>query len=88
MFLFSDMPPPNVLVINTEQDAENFIGFIEKINILSLEENILFYGLDLNALCAMQALLGIGVNPKRIHVFCEKDVSLSFNLIFNHQIKF
>jgi hypothetical protein len=63
-----------MFVINTEQDAYNFLSFIERINILLSEENIVFYGLDLNALCAMQTLLGIGVNPNRIHVFCEKDV--------------
>ena len=72
-----DTPPANMFVINTEQDAENFLIHAtseQGINVLNREENVVFYGLDLNALCAVQTMLSIGVNSNRIKIFCEKDV--------------
>lgn len=70
-----------MFVINTEQDAHNLLYFIDKNDLLNSEENVVFYGFDMNVLCAIQLLLGIGVDPNRIKVFCEKEVQ-SFLIIF------
>ena len=32
-----DIPPPNMFVINSEIDAEKFLEFIEKVDILSTD---------------------------------------------------
>lgn len=70
-----DQPPPNMFVVNGESDAENLLAYMEKNHLASSKDNVIFYGLDLNVLCTIQSIISFGIDPKRIVIFCEKNVS-------------
>ncbi|CAF0802788.1 unnamed protein product [Brachionus calyciflorus] len=68
-----DEPPENMFVLNSEVEAENVLQFMEKYKIEQMKESVVVYGLDLNALCAIQTLIQYGISPSRFIVVCDKN---------------
>lgn len=75
-----DQPPQNMFVINNEVEAENLLRFMQMFKIEANSENILLYGMDLNSLCAMQAMIQYGIDPNRFIVVCQNNVRIFLNL--------
>lgn len=71
-----DQPPQNMFVINNEVEAERFLRYLELSKIESIDDNIVFYGMDLNSLCAMQAMMEYGINPNRFIIVSQNDVNI------------
>lgn len=71
-----DQPPLNMFLINSEVEAERLLRYLELTKIESINDNIVFYGMDLNSLCAIQAMIQYGINPSRFIVVSQNDVKL------------